>query len=60
MLNIKGNQIELTKVHLGYYLLTMNHLWLHVARVIYYARILPFYHLMGEICHYNHLLDGIG
>ncbi len=34
MPNIKGNQIELTKVHLGYCFLTMNHLWLHVARVI--------------------------
>jgi hypothetical protein len=34
MLNIRGNQIELTKIHLGYCFLTMNHLWLHVARVI--------------------------
>jgi hypothetical protein len=34
MPNIKGNQIELTNVHLGCCFLTMNHLWLHVVRVI--------------------------
>jgi hypothetical protein len=33
MPNISGNQIEFTKVH-GYCFSTMNHLWLHVVRVI--------------------------
>jgi hypothetical protein len=34
MPNIRGNQIELTKIHLGYCFLTMNHLWLHVVKLI--------------------------
>lgn len=34
MPNIRGNQIEFIKIHLGYCFLTMNHLWLDVAKVI--------------------------